>query len=634
VSSVAAGGRNGVNTMGVAFNATIVSMRADDPGSCASGECSFWDTDIATGIDTARQAGVRVINMSLGGSEPGPELMAAIGRAVNAGIIIVISAGNDGALPQGVNPDPFALTPAQNYPGMVIIAGSIGANNGVGGINTSVISTFSNRAGIGAQDYLMALGYRDRAPDETGTEWLWSGTSFSAPTIAGAVALLAQAFPNLTGSQITNILFQSADDLGAAGTDSIYGRGRLNIARAFQPIGPTSLAGSQTAVSTFSNGDMPSVAGDALKREALGAVILDGFDRAFVLNLAATLRQAQQSTPLAHALLGNARLGQAAAGPISVAMTVTQRNDLTHGFALEQIGIGPDDAREARLVAGSAIARLDSKTAVAFGFSEGAKEMERRLRDAEPNAFLFAKDIAGETGFAARRGGSVAMRHEFGAIGVTVAGESGNVWQDQEIRTSAFGSPYHFASISVDHRFGGNSISAGFSRLDEKQTLLGGRMGTALGGGGSHTTFLDLEARRDFGSGWSAGLTARRGWTSFAAGNFQTGAYAFDVAKFGVFGNSDRIGLRLAQPLRVEKGGFAMLLPTAYDYSTETATSTLSRFSLAPTGREIDAELSDGSAVLGGSGWLGANLFARRQPGHISDSKNDVGAAIRFSLGF
>jgi hypothetical protein len=159
-------------------------------------------------------------------------------------------------------------------------------------------------------------------------------------------------------------------------------------------------------------------------------------------------------------------------------------------------------------------------------------------------------------------------------------------------------------------------------------------MGTALGGGGSHTTFLDLEARREFGRGWSAGLTARRGWTSFAAGNFQTGAYGFDVAKIGVLGNSDRFGLRLAQPLRIEKGGFAMLLPTAYDYSTETATSTLSRFSLAPTGRELDAELNYGSAMLGGKGWLGANLFARRQPGHISDSKNDVGAAIRFSLAF
>ena len=66
------------------------------------------------------------------------------------------------------------------------------------------------------------------------------------------------------------------------------------------------------------------------------------------------------------------------------------------GFALDQTGIGPDDARKARLVAGSAIARLDPKTAVAFGFSEGAKEMERRLRDAEPNGFLIAKDIAGD----------------------------------------------------------------------------------------------------------------------------------------------------------------------------------------------------------------------------------------------
>jgi hypothetical protein len=379
---------------------------------------------------------------------------------------------------------------------------------------------------------------------------------------------------------------------------------------------------------------MPAVAGDALKREALGAVILDGYNRAFVLNLAATLRQAQQGTPLARALLGDAKIGWASAGPVSVAMTVSQRHDLAQGFALDQTGIGPDDAREARLVAGSAIARLDNKTAVAFGFSEGAKEMERRLRDAEPNAFLIAKDIAGETGFAARRGGSVAMRREFGAIGVTVSGETGNIWQDQEVRTSAFGSPYRFTSISVDHRFAGNSISAGLSRLDEKQTLLGGRMGTALGGGGAKTMFLDLEARREFGRGWSAGVTARRGWTSFAAGNFQTGAYGFDVAKQGVLGSSDRIGFRVEQPLRVEKGGFAMLLPTAYDYSTETATSSLSRFSLTPTGREIDAELSYGSTVLGGKGWLGANLFARRQPGHISDSKNDLGAAMRFTLGF
>jgi hypothetical protein len=77
-----------------------------------------------------------------------------------------------------------------------------------------------------------------------------------------------------------------------------------------------------------------------------------------------------------------------------------------------------------------------------------------------------------------------------------------------------------------------------------------------------------------------------------------------------------------------------MMLPTAYDYVTETATDSLSRMSLTPSGRELDAELSYGSALLGGNAWLGGNLFYRRQPGHIASAPNDVGAAIRFTLGF
>jgi hypothetical protein len=54
--------------------------------------------------------------------------------------------------------------------------------------------------------------------------------------------------------------------------------------------------------------------------------------------------------------------------------------------------------------------------------------------------------------------------------------------------------------------------------------------------------------------------------------------------------------------------------------------------SMSPSGREIDAELSYGTPVAGG--WIGGNMFARRQPGHIQSADVDVGGAVRFTLGF
>jgi hypothetical protein len=159
-------------------------------------------------------------------------------------------------------------------------------------------------------------------------------------------------------------------------------------------------------------------------------------------------------------------------------------------------------------------------------------------------------------------------------------------------------------------------------------------MSNVLGGGGSTSLFLDAEARRDFGKGISASVTARRGWTDFASGKFQTGAYAFDLAKTGLLSGNDRLGFRFSQPLRVEHGGFAMWLPTSYDYATETATSSLATMSLRPSGRELDSELSYGSNLLGGKAWIGGNLFYRRQPGHIAAAPDDKGAALRFSLDF
>jgi hypothetical protein len=257
--------------------------------------------------------------------------------------------------------------------------------------------------------------------------------------------------------------------------------------------------------------------------------------------------------------------------------------------------------------------------------------MERRLSGVSAGAFLVARDVASNPGFDADRGTSLALRRDLGKAALTISGESGEVTGEQ--RTLAYGSPYRWTAFSLDRSFGKQWLSLGLGRLEEQRSLLGGRMDGLLGGGGAGTTFLDLEARRDLGAGWSAGVTARRGWTSFAGGRFTTGAYAMDVAASDLLADGDRFGLRLSQPLRIDGGGFAMSLPTSFDYAGMTPGYSIVRSSMVPRGRELDAELSYGRRWLA-NGWIGGNLFYRRQPGHVQAAAPDAGAAIRFSIGF
>ena len=59
-----------------------------------------------------------------------------------------------------------------------------------------------------------------------------SGTSMAAPHVSGAVAVMKEKWPNLTGAQIVDLILSSATDLGASGTDEVYGVGLLNMAGA------------------------------------------------------------------------------------------------------------------------------------------------------------------------------------------------------------------------------------------------------------------------------------------------------------------------------------------------------------------------------------------------------------------
>ena len=98
------------------------------------------------------------------------------------------------------------------------------------------------------------------------------------------------------------------------------------------------------------------------------------------------------------------------------------------------------------------------------------------------------------------------------------------------------------------------------------------------------------------------------------------------------FTRHDSLALRLAQPLRVESGGLDLNLPTAWDYDSLRAVNTVQRMNLAPSGRELAAELGWSGPL--GAGTAGATLFWRRDPGHVRGLPAERGAALRWSVGF
>ena len=111
----------------------------------------------------------------------------------------------------------------------------------------------------------------------------------------------------------------------------------------------------------------------------------------------------------------------------------------------------------------------------------------------------------------------------------------------------------------------------------------------------------------------------------------RSSAFSFDVAKAGLLTGGDHLAFRLSQPLRVASGGLGLRLPQSYDYETGAVTYADQVLNLAPSGREIDAELAYSRAFFGGR--MDANLFWRRDPGHFAAAPDDLGAAPRWRVG-
>ncbi len=214
---------DGTGLMGVAFNAKLLSIRADFDGGY-EGQCAFYARDIARGIDYARENGARILVMPLVTRKPmGPVLESALQRAIDANIAVVIAAGNDGKA-QPAWPGRYAADP--RYAGGIIV---VGASRRDG-----TLVPWSNQAGEAGKYFVAAPGEGILTDCSKKLCTRVSGTSFSTSFVAGALALVMEGRPNLPARDAINIVLQSARPLPLP--DDIAGRGILDIGEAFAEL--------------------------------------------------------------------------------------------------------------------------------------------------------------------------------------------------------------------------------------------------------------------------------------------------------------------------------------------------------------------------------------------------------------
>jgi len=230
VASVAIG--TTASTIGVAPKAEVIPLRIclTDCVTTIRDNMQFKDA-----FAWAHMQGAKVINYSLftpfssidlsPGLANDPLYEALITTGIND-IVVVFAVGNNGSTDGPVQP--ARNVDEAHYGGNLIAVGNVLIDPLTQ--KPSTLDPTSNYAGLAKNKYIVAPGATNAASHASDTEYVSSnGTSFAAPLVAGAAALIREAYPALTAAQVVQVLLNSADDLGDAGVDEVYGHGMLNI---------------------------------------------------------------------------------------------------------------------------------------------------------------------------------------------------------------------------------------------------------------------------------------------------------------------------------------------------------------------------------------------------------------------
>lgn len=214
---VAADRKNDIGIKGIADNVRIMSVRAVPNGD-------ERDKDVANAILYAVDNGANVINMSFGKSfSPQKEAVdKAVKYAEKKGVLLVHAAGNDGE----------DIDKEENYPSRRFTDGKeaknwieIGASSW--GTDANFVASFSNYGKKNVDVFAPGVEIYSTTPNNTYT--MEQGTSMAAPVVTGIAAMLMSYFPELSATEVKDVIKKSTRKFDGLEVQKPGGKGKADL---------------------------------------------------------------------------------------------------------------------------------------------------------------------------------------------------------------------------------------------------------------------------------------------------------------------------------------------------------------------------------------------------------------------
>ena len=147
--------------------------------------------------------------------------------------------------------------------------------------NASALADYSNACGV-TKNYCITAPVTITRPNGE----VRAGTSFAAPVVSAAIAVIHEAWNYIDSATIVQILFDTATDLGQAGVDDVYGHGMLDLEAATRPVGTPTIMISDTVAQPLQVARASAQIAQSIKSANPTMAFFDKYGREFETNVA------------------------------------------------------------------------------------------------------------------------------------------------------------------------------------------------------------------------------------------------------------------------------------------------------------------------------------------------------------